>query len=301
MKKASDFISFDSQFLSRKKKSVDELYQKKEIKYFLAKHKLTKEIIEDNWIDFLEYSEDIITCPDCQKRIASPKNFDGYHYSLDYQDGQIKKVYFLCPSKEELHQERQMLNRIVKNVPESLLRTTFENISLNNKGNVTDVLITLNNFIDHPTKKGIYLYGAMGVGKSYIMAAFINRLAKKGYDCGFISVPELLSGLKREFNSNGNQDDIVTIIKEVPYLVLDDVGAESLTAWSRDDIIYNIVNERMNRGYATFFTSVYDLADLERHYMQSKTKEERVKAQRIIERIKAISSPLELNGINFRD
>lgn len=300
MKKVGSFISFDEQFSIRKKESVNTLGKNTEIQKFLNSNNLTKEIIENNWIDFIEYEEDLNICVACPGIALCPKNFKGYQLQLDYQQDSIKKTYQVCPYGDELNQEMLAMLRIIKNVPEELLKTTFNDIKVNNQGNVVEILLALNTFITKPTKKGVYLYGDMGVGKTYIMAAFINKLAKNGYTCGFINLPELFARLKREFNTTNTTDNTLNEIKQVDFLVLDDVGAESLSSWSRDEVLYSIVNERMNRGLATFFTSVYNLNDLEKYYMLSKSKEERIKSQRIIERIKAISQPLELSGINFR-
>lgn len=89
-------------------------------------------------------------------------------------------------------------------------------------------------------------------------------------------------------------------LKVVPYLVLDDLGAETLSVWGRDDVLYTLLNERMNRQLPTYFTSVYDLAMLEQHYTMNKSRDEMIKAKRLVERVKAVSVPMELVGKNFR-
>jgi DNA replication protein len=300
MKKIGDYVSLDHSFKTRKQTSVKELYSKPVIKKFLEENKLTKKAIEDNWIDFLEYYDDFKICEECESIDNCPKNFKGRQYNLEYENQQIKKSFKVCSCGEEFNKEVLLLTKIVRNVPDKLLKTTFKDIALNNDGNISEVLIKLNKYLESQNEKGFYLYGEMGVGKTYIMAALINSLAIKGNKCAFISVPELFARLKREFSGVQMNNDILADIKEVPYLVLDDLGAELLSPWARDDVLYTIINERMNRALPTFFTSVYDLNNLLKHYMLSSTKEERLKAMRIIERIKAISEPLELNGKNFR-
>ena len=51
------------------------------------------------------------------------------------------------------------------------------------------------------TFKGLYLSGNFGSGKSYIIAALFNELAKLDYQSAIIYFPEFLRSLKATFNS----------------------------------------------------------------------------------------------------
>lgn len=56
----------------------------------------------------------------------------------------------------------------------------------------------------------------------------------------------------------------------------------------------------MNNKLSTFFTSNLTLEELEVHLSISKNSEDKVKARRIIERIKELTEDLELVSINRR-
>jgi len=77
------------------------------------------------------------------------------------------------------------------------------------------------------------------------------------------------------------------VLKEVPVLILDDIGAENLTPWVRDEIIGVILNHRVNNHLPTLFTSNYSLEELEEHMSISNgNRIERTKAARVMERIR---------------
>ena len=95
-------------------------------------------------------------------------------------------------------------------------------------------------------------------------------------------------------------EDKVNYLKNVDILLIDDIGAENVTAWGRDEILGTILQYRMNNKLSTFFTSNLTLEELEVHLSLSKNSEDKVKARRIIERIKELTEDLELVSINRR-
>ncbi len=81
-------------------------------------------------------------------------------------------------------------------------------------------------------------------------------------------------------------------------LLLDDIGAEHITQWSRDEVIEPIIQYRMDEKLPTFFTSNFDYDGLEKHFT---INGETVYAKRIIERIKFLSKEVQLRCKNFRE
>ena len=79
-------------------------------------------------------------------------------------------------------------------------------------------------------------------------------------------------------------------MKRADFAVFDDIGAESVTSWLRDEVLLPIFNERMDRQKLTWFTSNENFSSLENHYMYNqKSDKEELKAVRIMERIKSLS------------
>jgi len=81
---------------------------------------------------------------------------------------------------------------------------------------------------------------------------------------------------------------------------LDDLGAENVTPWARDEILGTILQYRMDNNLTTFFTSNLTIEELEEHLSGKKGELDKVKARRIIERIKQLTTDLELISVNRR-
>ena len=103
----------------------------------------------------------------------------------------------------------------------------------------------------------------------------------------------------------GNFNDVVLkekydYIKKAPLLLLDDIGAEYLTPWARDEILGTILQYRMDEELPTFFTSNMNLKQLEEHFSITSVGKEEIKARRMIERIKSLTNDFELIGESNR-
>ena len=83
-------------------------------------------------------------------------------------------------------------------------------------------------------------------------------------------------------------------------LVLDDIGAESITQWTRDEILLPVLDERMNKGMKTYFTSNYSMEELEQQYRLVNKPNNTIASLRILERIRTLSKPVELSGKSRR-
>ena len=148
--------------------------------------------------------------------------------------------------------------------------------------------------------KGIYLHGSFGTGKTYIVSALLNELAKRGHKVAIVYYPEFLRALKESFNTTDEFKNKFNYIKKVELLLLDDIGAETVTEWSRDEILGPILQYRMENNLSTFITSNLNLEELEVHLSIVKNNTDKVKARRIIERIKQLTEPMEMISKNLR-
>ena len=89
-------------------------------------------------------------------------------------------------------------------------------------------------------------------------------------------------------------------LKKCDLLLIDDIGAESVTSWSRDEILSTILQYRMDEKLPTFFTSNLTIDELEAHLSETKESIDKVKARRIIERIKQLTDDIEIISVNRR-
>ena len=146
--------------------------------------------------------------------------------------------------------------------------------------------------------KGLYLHGSFGSGKTYILAALLNELAKEGTKTVIMYYPEMLRSLKESFSSDF--DEKMNLFKSCDILLIDDLGAEHVTGWNRDEILSTILNYRMEEGLPTFITSNLNKEELSEHLSYTDGFKDTVKAQRIIQRINQLTEDMEMESENRR-
>src|SRR5699024_8401918 len=130
--------------------------------------------------------------------------------------------------------------------------------------------------------------------KTYLLGALANELKKQHISSMLIYMPEFV----REMKSSIKDDSInekINYFKDTDVLMLDDIGAETQSAWFRDEILGSILQYRMMERLPVFFTSNYNLEKLEELLaFSNRGGVEEVKAGRIIERIKQVSTEVPM-------
>jgi primosomal protein DnaI len=201
--------------------------------------------------------------------------------------------------------EQKKNQKLIKSlyVPRDILEATFEQFEGDlGRLDAGDRAATfLMNYEAGLKPKGLYLYGKFGVGKSYLLGAIANELAKKQIPSMIVYVPELLREMKSAIGDSTLNEKLEALKKE-PILMLDDIGAEAVSSWTRDEVLGPILQFRMLEKLPTFFTSNFDFQGLEHHLTYSQRgEEEKMKARRIMERIRSLSDPVLVDGPNRRD
>ena len=137
----------------------------------------------------------------------------------------------------------------------------------------------------------IQITGYSGCGKS-TLAGFITRsLSRKDYHIGYIHFPTYLMDLKNSFNEYGNDNNIEEL-RNVDYLIIDDLGGENVTAWSRDEVLAAVLTYRSQNKKVTLFTSQYDQENLIKIYTLKKDAREKIKVERLLNTIFTMSIPI---------
>ncbi len=251
-----------------------------------------------------EASIEFNNCRGCNKISECKNKIKGYVYTPKVDQNKIIFSYIACNYKQKLdydtkYQENVYLFESPKKVKEASLKSLYRNDK-----NRVEFMKYVNTFVEGLLKntnpKGIYLHGSYGTGKTYLIAALFNELAKKNIKSAIIYVPEFLRVLKSSFGSGSDFEEKYDYIKKVPLLLLDDIGAEYLTPWARDEILGTILQYRMDEELPTFFTSNMNLTQLEEHFSMTSNGKEEIKARRMIERIKDLTIDFELVGKSNR-
>lgn len=251
-----------------------------------------------------EISKQIDICANCKGLGNCPYVIKGLIEYPVVEDEIIRFVYKKCKYKLKDEKDTEYLKNVsFYKMPEELKKASFKKI-YKDDANRLETVKALKEFYDNYLKnqkvKGIYLHGNFGCGKSYLIAALFNELAKKDIKSTIVYFPELLRSLKSGFGNDNEFDRRFEEIKETQILLIDDIGAEKVTEWSRDEILGNILQYRMDSNLPTFFTSNLSMEELEANLAITKNKTDLVKARRIIERIKFLTNEIKMVSINRR-
>lgn len=249
-----------------------------------------------------------IECENCKKckGLDTCKNkLKGYALTAEKnrKKTMISFSYDACKyEKERMEKDAYKSNLDLFELPKEIEEATFKNIYKNDRARLP-IVKYFKEFIDSymadEKPKGVYLTGNFGSGKTYLIAALFNEMAKKGIKSVLVYYPEFLRSLKASFQSN--YEEKFRYIKKIPLLLLDDIGAENCSNWSRDEVLGPLLQYRMDNHLPTFFTSNLTLDELEKSLSMTTSGVDKVKARRIIERIKQLTTTLELVSENRRD
>ena len=287
------------------KKEFNEALKDKDFKEFVSKLKMSPEVLCKYTSRLQESFEEYSNCKKC-KSIHECKNpVTGYVLLPEAKGGKINFYYGACRFTKKINKETEHLKNVYfLDIPKEIREASMKEIfTTDNKRYEVVEWITkfAQNYKKDPHQKGLYLSGNFGVGKTYLVAALFNKLAASNHKSAIVYWPEFLRDLKASFgNYNSDFNYKFNQVKKAELLLLDDIGAETTTAWARDEIFGPILQYRMQAKLPTFFTSNLDLKQLENHLSVTKDSVDIVKAKRIVERIKQLTDRKEMITKNLR-
>ncbi|MGT2930257.1 primosomal protein DnaI [Streptococcus dentasini] len=265
---------------------------------FIQEHQLTSDEIKRSLPKFNQFLGERRKYQTADDRYRAK----GYEPILVMNEGYADVSYKETQALKQAQAQKAIADRIhVVSLPRSYKHITFEDVDLT--GSRADVFKYLVSFVDSypaPGQKGLYLYGDMGIGKSFMLAAMAHELSeKKSVETTMLHYPSFVIDIKNAINS-GNVKEEIDAVKSVPVLILDDIGAEQTTSWVRDEILQVILQHRMLEELPTFFTSNYSLANLEAKFGNIKGADETWQAKRVLERVRYLAKAVHLLGENRR-
>ena len=110
----------------------------------------------------------------------------------------------------------------------------------------------------------LVLKGGYGAGKTHLAAAIANDRIGRAEPVLFVVVPDLLDHLRATFapTSRVTYDDRFESIRNAPFLILDDLGAQSPTVWAQEKL-FQLLNHRYNEQLPTVVTTNRELEEIE--------------------------------------
>ena len=177
---------------------------------------------------------------------------------------------FACRCREQELRNRSLdhLQRYSNLGP--LKRMTFESLDLPGtasehapRGSLAAVVQAGREFADNP-EGWLVLTGPTSSGKTHLASAIANRCIEKGRTLFFTHVSDLLDHLRATFSPDSpvNYDDIFQQVRDVPILVLDDLGSQSSTPWAQEKL-FQVINHRFNAELPTIITLRGNLSHLD--------------------------------------
>ena len=278
---------------------VQKIMKDPDVAAFIQQESLTPEELNRSISKFNQY----ITERDKFLRGDTDYIAKGYKPILVMNHGYADVSYEETPELIAAEKEAAIKNRLkLINLPASLRKASLAQVDLDDLGRLP-IFEKLLAFVEqYPTiRKGLYLYGDFGVGKSFMVAALAHDLSeKRGVSSTLLHYPSFVIDVKNAIG-DGNVKTLVDEIKLSEVLILDDIGAEQSTAWVRDEILQVILQYRMQENLPTFFTSNFNFEELEQHFAKGKHgNDETWEARRVMERIRYLAEETRLEGVNRR-
>ena len=278
---------------------VQKIMKDPDVAAFIQQESLTPEELNRSISKFNQY----ITERDKFLRGDTDYIAKGYKPILVMNHGYADVSYEETPELIAAEKEAAIKNRLkLINLPDTLKKASLAQVDLDDLGRLP-VFEKLLAFVEqYPTiRKGLYLYGDFGVGKSFMVAALAHDLSeKRGVSSTLLHYPSFVIDVKNAIG-DGNVKTLVDEIKLSEVLILDDIGAEQSTAWVRDEILQVILQYRMQENLPTFFTSNFNFEELEQHFAKGKHgNDETWEARRVMERIRYLAEETRLEGVNRR-
>lgn len=263
----------------------------------INKFKISETEIKNNLSSLEDTLNELHNCKKCPGLSECKNKIKGYVYYPENKESFLCFGYAKC---KKLKEYENILNE--KDENNELKNARMKDIDVSDKNRI-ELIKFLKKFYDEynikSSPKGLYLHGSFGSGKTFLLACLLKELEiKKHISYEIVYYPELLRTLKEDLSLVESK---VSYYSNVEILVLDDIGAENVTNWGRDEILGTILQERMNKHKTTFFTSNLDINELEKHLSCSKDNVDNVKARRIIERIKQLTIDMPLISVNRRN
>ena len=300
MKKMTDLYTTDETKLSH---SFQDACSNKDFKDFVYGLNIKEDILMKYTTQLEESLEEYENCKKCKSLNNCKNKIKGYAYTPIQSEKTIVFSYDTCQKllKKE-NEESYKQNLDLYEMPKEIKDASFQKIYTDDAARVPIIKFFkefMQKYKKGEVQKGIYLAGSFGSGKTYLIASLFNEMAKKEVKSILIYYPEFLRNLKSSFQTNYSEK--FNHIRKVPLLLLDDIGAENVSNWSRDEVLGPLLQYRMENHLPTFFTSNLTLEELEKSLSITSSGVDKVKARRIIERIKQLTIQLELISKNRRE
>ena len=110
------------------------------------------------------------------------------------------------------------------------------------------------------SRKGMYIYGGVGTGKTHIAYAIYKQCQELKLKCRFYNSVDVLDKIRDDYK-NSDTHNLQNILDFQGLLIIDDIGAEKITDWVLETF-YRIINSRYENMLPVIYTSNFSLGEL---------------------------------------
>ncbi len=246
---------------------------------------LTKNEILNDYDKILFYASQNECCRLCKGLKYCNKSKKGYVLTLTRnEDNQIVETMGLCKYYKDF--DRKYKNIWYSSYP---IETLIEQFKLDEYrslalGDLTPKTFkTMYNALYHKIlTKGCYIQLKEGKQRKQFVYGLTTTLSNE-YTCCVTRISSLLTELKSLFNDKESFEELLNKFYNAQIVILDDVGGESVTAWSRDEILLPLLNHRLDQNLTTIFISEFAIEQLPLLYT---LQNDELKAKKFISKIK---------------
>ncbi|MBQ6560170.1 MAG: ATP-binding protein [Erysipelotrichaceae bacterium] len=274
----------------------DDLYMRE----LIERYGFSDAYLSDHYNSFLRVLESRELCRNCKGLDHCIQLSKGQRLAFSFDDILMEEIEY-CPYALKVEEKSNLKDKYLYcDIPNQLLDLDMNNIRYTEKQERLYALLAA--ILLKKSHKGLYIYGDLGVGKTYLCVALANSLVKNNEKVAFVKVSDFFYEIRNNIYSNPEiAQKSINALKKADYLFLDDIGSESVSEFIRDDILLGILEYRLENQLLTVFTSNLSKEELLKHYQYDrKEKSNLMKAKRLLERIDILADDFVLTGENMR-
>ena len=223
-------------------------------------------------------------CEHCKSMSNCDHSTKGHRYGLKRDfTGQLTDYFAICDIYKEYYNRKKNLLYTTFNEDE-LLDETQKNFILDNASMLgLDFVSKIISILEGMKVSGAYLQLSNSKIRLKLVKSLAYGLLAK-HRVAIVKFSDLLKQIKSEFSNK--PATTYNIALESDILIIDGLGNESITSWSRDEILLSLLDNRLQSDKITILCSEFSLEELRKLYKI--TNNDEVKVNQIIEKINEI-------------
>jgi len=171
----------------------------------------------------------------------------------------------------QLHKKRQASEERLFQISNlgAYTNMTFDSFDMHgldsrNQANTTlEVAYNTAQNYSHKLNGWLLIMGDFGCGKTHLAAAIANEVITHNVETLFLTVPDLLDWLRFTYSSKETSyEERFEEIRNIRFLVLDDLGTQNATPWAREKL-FQIINYRYIHKLPTVITTNLAMSQIE--------------------------------------